>query len=101
MQGGRFSFAQFVRLIRGITAKGEHAMPNRLVADRVIVAVAAYLHPDYCIGDRDGQVARVEGGAAISTVAAADLATWLWSKHVVLAGGIEHAVLAVIDTKAA
>ena len=36
-------------------------MTDRELSERVIATVAAYLHSDYCIGDRDGRVVRVEG----------------------------------------
>ena len=76
-------------------------MTDREIADCAIVAVAAYLHPDYCIGDRDGKVVRVEDDAAIRAGDAAHLATWLWSKHAALAGGIETAIFDAMARKAA
>jgi hypothetical protein len=76
-------------------------MTDREVSDRVIATVSAYLHPDYCIGDRDGQVMRIEGEEGLSEAEVCRLAIWLWSKHPALANGIETAIFAMLRTSAA
>ena len=73
-------------------------MTDRELSERVISTVAAYLHSDYCIGDCDGRLLRVEGQEGISGGDAHRLAGWLWSKHPALANGIETAIFATLRT---
>ena len=56
-------------------------MTDRELSERVISTVAAYLHSDYCIGDCDGRLLRVEGQEGISGGECPPAAGWLWSKH--------------------
>ena len=101
MQRGRFQSYNLSRLISGTQPEGVNLMTDRELSERVIATVAAYLHSDYCIGDRGGKVVRVEGEERISAGDARRLAGWLWSKHPALANGIETAIVATLRTLAA
>ena len=66
-------------------------MVDRRLAERMSAVVAAYLHPDFYLGEHQRGLFRVAGDGALSCDEIAELVTWLWSKHSVLAAGIEAA----------
>ena len=73
-------------------------MPDRRrVAAKAILAAAAYLHPNFYIGDQDKKLFHIQSDAPLTDIDTNFLESWLWAKHPSLAAALENSIFAALD----
>jgi hypothetical protein len=80
-------------------SKGRHTvMPDRRrIAAKAIIAVGAYLHPNFYVGDQDKKLWQMQSDAPITDMDANFLESWTWAKHPSLAAALENSIFEALE----